>query len=90
MRNRALLILLCASGLSWQVWQTAQPGYRYTFPRDHFSHPDYQTEWWYYTGNVHAPDGHRYGFELTFFRQGVHLSRQAASAEDPTCRPDQL
>ena len=51
--------------------QTAAPGYDYKFPRDHFSHPGYQTEWWYYTGNVKAADGHRFGFELTFFRQGV-------------------
>ena len=33
------------------------------------SHPAFQTEWWYYTGNLHAADGHRYGYELTFFRQ---------------------
>ena len=53
-------------------YQTALPGYRYEFPKDHFSHPDYQTEWWYFTGNVTAADGHRFGFELTFFRQGVN------------------
>ena len=51
-------------------FRPALPGYHYQFPRDHFSHPDFQTEWWYYTGNVHSPDGHRYGFELVFFRQG--------------------
>ena len=32
-------------------YRTALPGYRYEFPRDHFNHPDFQTEWWYYTGN---------------------------------------
>jgi predicted secreted hydrolase len=52
-------------------YQTALPGYRYEFPKDHFNHPEYQTEWWYFTGNVTAADGHRFGFELTFFRQGV-------------------
>jgi predicted secreted hydrolase len=46
------------------------PGYSYQFPRDHFSHPEFKTEWWYYTGNVGATAGHRYGFELVFFRQG--------------------
>ncbi len=49
----------------------ALPGYRYEFPRDYFSHPDYQTEWWYYTGNLQTADGRRFGFELTFFREGV-------------------
>ncbi|OLB34847.1 MAG: hypothetical protein AUH11_16640 [Acidobacteria bacterium 13_2_20CM_57_17] len=52
-------------------YRTALPGYRHEFPRDHFNHPDYQTEWWYYTGNLKSPDSHRFGFELTFFRQGV-------------------
>ena len=52
-------------------FQPALPGYKYGFPRDHFNHPEYQTEWWYYTGNLKAQDGHEFGFELTFFRQGV-------------------
>jgi predicted secreted hydrolase len=52
-------------------YRDALPGYRYLFPRDYFSHPDFQTEWWYYTGNVKSADGHRFGFELTFFREGV-------------------
>ncbi len=40
----------------------------FNFPRDHASHPDYRIEWWYYTGNMHAEDGARFGIELTFFR----------------------
>ena len=52
-------------------YRTALPGYRYEFPRDHFNHPDFQTEWWYYTGNLKSAEGHRFGFELTFFRQAV-------------------
>src|SRR5947208_10146482 len=51
-------------------FRQALPGYRYQFPRDPFEHPDLRTEWWYYTGNVTARDGHRYGFELVFFREG--------------------
>jgi len=57
-------------------YRVAMPGYRYEFPRDHFSHPDFQTEWWYYTGNLKSAEGHRFGFELTFFRRAV--SRDAA------------
>lgn len=52
-------------------WQLAEPGYQYQFPRDHSSHPDYRIEWWYYTGNVTAPDGRQFGYQLTFFRTGV-------------------
>ncbi len=77
MRTRLHLWLLAATCLlavcgtaSPQAFVRAQPGYRYKFPRDHFNHPEYQTEWWYYTGNLRAKDGHRFGFELTFFREG--------------------
>ena len=45
--------------------------YAYRFPFDAGAHPTYQTEWWYYTGHVAASDGHRYGYELTFFRFGL-------------------
>src|SRR5260370_4822899 len=52
-------------------FKAAIPGYRFEFPRDYFSHPDFQTEWWYYTGNLQTAEGRRFGFELTFFREGV-------------------
>ena len=84
-----LLFLLAGIGNA-QSWQSAQGGYRYQFPRDHFSHPDYQTEWWYYTGNLRGSDGHRYGFELTFFREGVHLPKEAEASETPVWRPEQI
>jgi predicted secreted hydrolase len=58
---------LCAAGPDYHQ---ALPGYHFQFPRDHFDHPEFRTEWWYYTGNLRSGDGHRYGFELVFFRQG--------------------
>jgi predicted secreted hydrolase len=61
-------------------YHMALPGYRYEFPRDHFNHPEFQTEWWYYTGNLKAANGHRFGFELTFFRQGVERAGGTGSA----------
>ena len=63
-------------------YEDALPGYRYEFPRDHFNHPDFQTEWWYYTGNVKTANGHRFGFELTFFRQGVNRDSKASGSWD--------
>jgi predicted secreted hydrolase len=64
------------------LYRLALPGYQYEFPRDHFDHPDFQTEWWYYTGNVHTGGGQRFGFELTFFRQGVDRSATTQSVWD--------
>ena len=49
----------------------ATAGYQYTFPRDHGSHPAFQTEWWYYTGHLQSKNGRTFGFELTFFRRAV-------------------
>jgi len=67
----ALLLVLRLSGASAEPYRIALPGYHYEFPRDHFNHPEFQTEWWYYTGNLHTANGRRFGFELTFFRQGI-------------------
>ena len=53
------------------VWKQATAGYTFEFPADHASHPDYKIEWWYYTGNVKADDGRRFGYQVTFFRVGI-------------------
>lgn len=52
-------------------FRRALPGYRYAFPRDHGAHPDFRTEWWYYTGHLTAEDGRRFGYQVTFFRSAV-------------------
>jgi predicted secreted hydrolase len=41
------------------------------FPADFGPHPDYQTEWWYYTGNLESETGERFGYQLTFFRRAL-------------------
>jgi predicted secreted hydrolase len=77
MKNRwgSFLALLLLTSTWAADYKVALPGYEYQFPRDHFDHPDYQTEWWYYTGNLKSNDGHRFGFELTFFRQAIARDR---------------
>lgn len=63
-------------------YRSALPGYHYEFPRDHFNHPDFQTEWWYYTGNLKSAEGHKFGFELTFFRQAASRDPAKTAAWD--------
>ncbi len=46
----------------------AQAPREFQFPQDHGPHPDFRQEWWYFTGNLEAADGERFGFELTVFR----------------------
>src|SRR3954471_2499813 len=67
MSKVALLMVMLSLG----QWQQAGPGYDYVFPRDHAAHPDNKIEWWYYTGNVKAADGRRFGYQVTFFRVGI-------------------
>ncbi len=43
----------------------------FDFSVDHGPHPDYQTEWWYYTGNLDTTSGEHFGFQLTFFRRAL-------------------
>ena len=57
---------------------TARP---FVFPQDHGSHPEYRTEWWYFTGNLFSAESRHYGFELTFFRIALNpVAIQRASA----------
>ena len=66
---------LFAIALSWlalvEGWRTAEPGWDYQFPRDHHVHSEFKTEWWYFTGNLTSESRQRFGYELTFFRQGI-------------------
>lgn len=64
------MVLACLLAVSTAPWQQAVPGYQFSFPRDHFEHPAFRSEWWYYTGNVWTKEGRRFGFELVFFRFG--------------------
>jgi predicted secreted hydrolase len=47
-----------------------------SFPADHGPHPEFRSEWWYFTGNLAAANERHFGFQLTFFR--VALSPDAA------------
>jgi len=68
---RFALLLLVLAGSAQAEWRVARPGWEYQFPRDHGSHPEFKTEWWYFTGNLTAKGGRPFGYQLTFFRQGI-------------------
>jgi len=64
------------------TYQLALPGRKLTFPADHYSHPAFKTEWWYYTGHLETESGKHYGYQVTFFRFGVR-DRQKEMKEQP-------
>jgi predicted secreted hydrolase len=50
------------------------------FPRDHGSHPDSRTEWWYLTGWLQGDAAPIAGFQLTFFRSRTGFGDGSPSA----------
>jgi predicted secreted hydrolase len=52
-------------------FRRADGSHIWKFPDDFGPHLDYQTEWWYYTGNLRTSDGRMFGYQLTFFRRGL-------------------
>lgn len=61
-------------------YKLAAPPYEFQFPRDHASHPDYRTEWWYYTGHLSSGD-RTFGYELTFFQVGINPIRRISGSQ---------
>jgi predicted secreted hydrolase len=73
--------------ISSEGFKRAKPGRAFSFPLDHGPHAEYQTEWWYYTGNLTANGGERFGYQLTFFRRAMmpfeqRQERQSSWASD--------
>ncbi len=67
------LLLLLPAAAAGTDWAPVTPGYQWSFPADHWSHPEYKTEWWYVTGQLEttAEPGRRFGYQFTFFRVGL-------------------
>ena len=83
-RVRASLVALAGDPAGYRRAEAPMP---LTFPADHGPHPDYQVEWWYYTGNLRAEDGRHLGYQLTFFRRALappaqRVDRPSAWATD--------
>jgi predicted secreted hydrolase len=69
----AVIALAAATSFAADDWKQATGQRVWSFPRDHGAHPEFRTEWWYFTGNLRDGSGNRYGYQLTFFRQGIRL-----------------
>lgn len=69
-----------AEGREGDAWRIAAPGWKYEFPRDHGPHRSFKTEWWYATGTLADAEGHDFGFQLTFFRQGIRTGEKSPAS----------
>jgi predicted secreted hydrolase len=75
---------------SHSTFDTARAPYAFVFPRDHAAHVNYRSEWWYYTGHVRTRAGRHFGYELTFFRVGMHSGDPRPRARQSRWRGNQL
>ncbi len=58
------------------AYAVADEQWNFVFPRDLGAHPQFQTEWWYYTGNLFDQTGRHFGYQLTFFRRALRPDPQ--------------
>jgi predicted secreted hydrolase len=79
----AIALFCCSLIIAGFSYQPALPGRKLSFPADHASHPNYKTEWWYYTGHLTTESGSRYGYQLTFFRFGVRDRQKNSVQQKP-------
>ncbi len=75
------ILILAAGGVSGEdEWARVSGPRAWTFPRDFGVHPQYRTEWWYFTGNLRDDSGSQFGYQLTFFRQGLRARLPSPSS----------
>ena len=79
----APLFLAAANSRAEVDYARVVPGAALHFPRDHGSHPDFRTEWWYVTGWVHDEAGRDFGIQITFFRNRTGIDGNGASRFAP-------
>ena len=89
-RGQARAVLMLAIGCAWrcdaavaQDYAQAKPGVELQFPRDHGSHPQFRTEWWYLTGRIKDTRGGKLGIQITFFRNRPRVAEDNPSRFAP-------
>lgn len=70
--------------------RATEPG-AIVFPRDLGAHPEYQTEWWYYTGYLEGENGRQFGYQFTIFRRALTPGNQdSVNGEQSDWRTNQV
>jgi len=54
---------------------------KFVFPEDHGPHPDFRTEWWYFTGNLTSDDNRKFGYQFTIFRTALSKEKSERNSE---------
>ncbi len=67
----ASVVLMPPIKVDLSDYQRADGPYDWNFPADYGAHPTFQTEWWYFTGNLADESGRRFGYQFTIFRRTI-------------------
>jgi len=54
---------------------------KFVFPDDHAPHPDFRTEWWYFTGNLTSDDNRKFGYQFTIFRTALSKEKPERNSD---------
>jgi predicted secreted hydrolase len=54
---------------------------KFIFPDDHGPHPDFRTEWWYFTGNLISDDNRKFGYQFTIFRTALTKEKSETNSD---------
>lgn len=54
---------------------------KFKFPEDGGPHEGFQTEWWYYTGNLSSKSGRPFGYQVTIFRHAIADKARTGTSE---------
>jgi len=76
-------VICLGSAFGGDGYQRVEGPCAFSFPEDHGAHEGFRTEWWYYTGNLADANGHRFGFQLTFFRTRLAPPGAATPVDTP-------
>ena len=63
--------LAALSGADTTGYARAHEPRSFAFPADDGPHPEFKTEWWYWTGNLFTEEGRRFGYQFTVFRNAL-------------------
>lgn len=78
---RANIAEALSGEVDFELYKRAVKPIPFQFPEDFGPHPGFQTEWWYYTGNLTTPEGRAFGYQLTFFRRALSPKKRERASD---------
>ena len=79
--NKKLSLSTAMGDTKYEDFEKAIKQKIFIFPKDHGPHPEFKTEWWYFTGNLVSEDGKEFGYQFTIFRTALSKNKNNRRSE---------